>query len=531
MVELQRLLRRNVGEGLIALLAGLSLFGSLVNARFSLIDDWTLAWYSYASERFHMWELPSLLVNYTEVGQFGTGTRFRPVYYTWVMVQVLLFGNNPSFYAYVRILLYSSVVFFTLVAIRDYVNILTSRRSIARLAYVTAVIATMISIAVLPAWSPLLDRVGPTELVLAVGLAMFVRGMVSLLLTDRCTAASLYWLIGGLAVAAGAKETGLGCAIVGVGVLLFRAQQHALPKLHIRDKALMTAMGFVPASVLAHSGLVLLRGTGEHGQEQSLAAILRQLGGFSLSPYGLIGASLVAASYLLVTLRVDVRKPKIHRLVAGLFLVVAFERIFYGDYQFDNIMRYRFTTQYLVALIGIIVYVQIAEYVLSSRTLFRSIPFFLVLAFCMVFAVNNPLASAEERREYAASTVRSTQSVANKIEQVLTDTRSERFNSVILLSFQRGVDAEPLNAVATFLRTSGMTKAIYYWDLEPSDGTEWSDGTMKLMTQGSDRINAWEPAPDVEAVCISFAFSAVNEALPAQSDIEKYCRKFVRMDE
>jgi hypothetical protein len=83
-------------------------FGPFVSAKFGLIDDHEILRFLGPNHVVRFWDIPRLLITKTEVGQWGTSSRLRPIYYILRLVETALWGDHAGLWYLTRIVLRSS---------------------------------------------------------------------------------------------------------------------------------------------------------------------------------------------------------------------------------------------------------------------------------------------------------------------------------------------------------------------------------------------------------------------------------------
>jgi hypothetical protein len=144
-----------------------TVFVSVINlgpqhdARFGIIDDHVLV--RLLGEQLNWSDLPSRLVHDTEVGQFGFSKRYRPVYVTLRLVETTAFGNNPSYYYALRLVLFIVLILTTWLIAATFLGIFLG-------GMLTAYVLS------LPMWPDIWARLGPAEQYGALGTCFLIFG-------------------------------------------------------------------------------------------------------------------------------------------------------------------------------------------------------------------------------------------------------------------------------------------------------------------------------------------------------------------
>ena len=141
----------------------LYLWGPLGSARWDLIDDHEIAHLVGPGGRLALTDIPSTLLQETEVGLAGRASRFRPVYYALRLLECSAWGLEPSRWYLARQVLFAVTVFIALALAAQAVGV---PAAVFCLAWVLAA----------PYWPDVWARLGPSESYAAFGLAVWGTG-------------------------------------------------------------------------------------------------------------------------------------------------------------------------------------------------------------------------------------------------------------------------------------------------------------------------------------------------------------------
>ena len=211
--EHRRLGRRATFFGLLgillAVLLGLScyIFGPMRHARLGLIDDHEILRFLGDDANITLTDIPNVLIDDTEVGQWGHSSRLRPLYYLFRIIEAAVHGDNASQLYLTRMVL----VALTAIGIAALVLRIVLTRQAGRFHVVLSfVLATLAGILVItmPAWQDIASRLGPSELYVGIGLALFAIGSYEVWSGPR-RAPGWVFLFLGCMVTVGSKENGL----------------------------------------------------------------------------------------------------------------------------------------------------------------------------------------------------------------------------------------------------------------------------------------------------------------------------------
>lgn len=147
-----------------SLLFSLYLFGENLHSKWWMIDDHEIMMFLGEDGKLSLAEIPKLLIEKTEVGDYGNYERYRPSYYTLRLIETAIWGNYPMLWYLFRILILTSFLSIILYLIWKNFN------------YVTGL---FIVILVLSAsyWAELMSRLGPGETYTVLGLGIFLLGL------------------------------------------------------------------------------------------------------------------------------------------------------------------------------------------------------------------------------------------------------------------------------------------------------------------------------------------------------------------
>jgi hypothetical protein len=159
------------------------LVGSNFSAKLGMIDDHETAWFLGQDGKITLTELPVVIMS-TEVGQWGTSTRYRPSYYTLRVIETAMWKNNAFAWYFFRylILVISMVLGWKILV-----------------TYFPKIIAYLFIFYVLtmPFWPDMLTRLGPSEIYALPALLLFVYGLIK----------NKFWMIFvGYTICVGGKE-------------------------------------------------------------------------------------------------------------------------------------------------------------------------------------------------------------------------------------------------------------------------------------------------------------------------------------
>lgn len=147
------------------------------HAKLSMIDDHEVAVFLGSDGKINISEIPSIVMS-TEVGKWGVETRYRPVYYTFRVLETALWRNNATlWYLFRYLILVVSMVLGWQILQRYFPKVV----SYLFIFYVMT----------MPFWPDILTRLGPSEIYALPGLLLFIYGMI----TNKLWMVSLGYII------------------------------------------------------------------------------------------------------------------------------------------------------------------------------------------------------------------------------------------------------------------------------------------------------------------------------------------------
>ncbi len=147
-----------------SLFLSLYLFGKNLDSKWWYLDDHEIMKYLGDDGKISLNELPEVLINDTEVGDYGSYERYRPSYFVLRLLGSVIWGNNPEMWYLSRILIITVFLSIIWYVVWKEFNLVTG---------------FFIVIAVLSAnyWGELISRLGPAETYTVLGLSLFILGI------------------------------------------------------------------------------------------------------------------------------------------------------------------------------------------------------------------------------------------------------------------------------------------------------------------------------------------------------------------
>lgn len=185
-------INNNLKWASIALFFSFLLLGINLKSDFGIIDDHEIVSYLGSSQNLEINEIiPTLLK--TEVGKIPRSGRFRPIYYSFRIIETYLWGSNVFIWYLARILFFSIFLFY-LIKLLECVD---TNRSI-KVCFFLLVYSSKF-------WSDIFSRLGPAETYAVPALMAYVYYFWSVLKKNKMTTHYLYLLVS-LIICIGSKE-------------------------------------------------------------------------------------------------------------------------------------------------------------------------------------------------------------------------------------------------------------------------------------------------------------------------------------
>ncbi len=95
---------------ILGLVVSFVLLGPLLNSKIALVDENDIPQYMGKAGEVKISQIPAIVWGKTEVGEFGKGPRFRPVYYLVRVTETALWGSEGAYWYGFRIFLFGIVI-------------------------------------------------------------------------------------------------------------------------------------------------------------------------------------------------------------------------------------------------------------------------------------------------------------------------------------------------------------------------------------------------------------------------------------
>jgi len=433
-------------------------------ATFGPIDDHEpLSWLDGAN-RLPLAKFAHVFLDRTEIGDFGDTPRFRPAYYFVRVGQATLFGDNSTlWYAFSFFIFTATVALLGVLAwVWISLGIGRTRQSLERFISVVVPVVGVIIFGSLRAWTGIVARLGPSELLAMLGVAMIL--VASTFLVVRSS--PWWWLpvLLGTFLAVGSKENFLPIALIpmGIGVFRFARGRSATSVIPIVVSVIIPVV--VALGVSSSAGL---NGTDVYGRTVGVARALDALtvlfGTYAL--FWIPGVFILLGS-LFLWLLVQPRPPRDVRALIVLAVGTAFLWLLFDAWTYRGVyemIRYWMVFDFLKAL-GVIASAALSINVLVNRRGKVGQGFALIallasstLAALQVLAA--PQSASAIREEVRANALGA--SIWNDgVASVLREVRTLDQPQVVVVP-RGSIDFEPVIALARALSHRGDDIAVF----------------------------------------------------------------------
>jgi hypothetical protein len=415
---------------------------NLLEAKFGLIDDHELVQFLGRDRELSLSETFGLMVNSTEVGEWGESKRFRPTYYFFRLLQTVTFGNSAgNFYLY-RILIMSITA--TLVGV---LAACLAKSFKAKISLVMLLFWTLLT-SLLPVWADVVTRLGPSELEQSIFYTSF---MILTWFAVSRPENSTYWIsaLVVVVISAGLKEN---MAIAFVVTLLGMSFSRA----RLTSKKLLTSAailsGILVALIELGPVIAIQRGNGTdiYAQNRGLTEILQLLAQGIVSPHISV-CVIFCFAVLYANRKGKLKVPReIEFLILGLLLVLISEYVFYEGNVRGN--RYSMITQITLLIFLIIGTFLIKELFARSKKMkqgfFMTEAIVVILSFSILFSPAFATKNSLNIYASAESTKKQSNMFQKNLEKIVKLAQKEKNIKFVV---QSSWDYEPIYSTIIYL--------------------------------------------------------------------------------
>lgn len=430
-------------------------WGPLINAQWSIIDDHEIMSFIGDNERLPFSRILPVLIKKTEVAHLGNSLRYRPVYYTFRLLESALWGKNPSYWYFLRISIAALfAIVFTMFFLQLGGAILTS-------GFIVFVLSS-------PYWSDIFARLGPSEVYSVMGVSLFVLGMMRAIKGSSLDFISMISISLGIIIAAGSKEN-----LIFLGVVpfwfLFSKKIYLRSHQKIIFIALLVYLTIIILTIinaLSHSGHDI------YMNKVSFKISSHLTSSFFSNKYVLIwlcGGILLLLAILKLKMARSFDSDNLNTkifiilksniiLFFSMFLIYYSQYIFYSGKWPDGVGRYLFPG----VLSGqIALFVFIYSVIEIGRCYFSQSEVFIRLLsiFISIFFIVISIKSIEKNRFTSIERVKNSTTFTNLIKSLTFVLLKNPSQTLVLFSHQP-MDSEPMVSVTRFLRASDISNTI-----------------------------------------------------------------------
>jgi hypothetical protein len=451
-------------------------------ADWGIIDDHQIFQLLGNGNSVHVWEIPRILIEQTEVGQPFSAPRFRPSFQLLRLIEISAWGDNVHLWYAFRTILFA---FF----------ITAFWRIAARFLGVWIGIALIMPAFTAPFWGDVWGRLAPSEIYASLGIALWalsLYGIFSRPPSNRSSAIALLML--GTVITIGSKETMLafaGFTLVILGILIVSRENVttscfcALPVL-----LLGSLIGLSMLAKNVGSGDPYGRAVDFERVSQAMVAVREAMTLFWLPT--VLGAMTIIGLFVYFSgdrsrkAIAKIAKPTITLLVIsaciGIFYVSQY--VFYDGFWPTTYMRYDFPGALCFrALVGVfLAYCAVTLGKLNWRSSVRNFTVWATVSILFISGIpwQFPILERIDRN------IVSTRAFSQTIRLASEAARAEP-SFPIILDAHGPWTYEPIDSVARYLRHYGATNDIA---LRYHEGRPAAEGVFKAPSE--DELKGWE---------------------------------------
>jgi len=428
-------------------------FRSNLKIQLGPIDDHDIVNFLGSDKQLWIWQIPSVLLEKTEVGQYGDNARFRPTYYIFRLLETSAFGVNATNWYFARIFMVALTCFFLALGL---LKLITSRNSFVDLLLGASFVLAVCS---LTTWQDIIARLGPSEIYLVLGFSIFFY-LSTLLALDIFSKKSWLLLCTIYLLTLGAKENGIFLSlpflILGIHVFLTSTKKSFIVLSFVVSSlfGLFITAGWLLVMISAGGDVYGNSRTFETAQYQILQSLvyLRHSKEFGFA----VAAILI---YFIVS---GVLRKRLHRsfwyiltLECTLHFLIISEKIFYNNNL--NNLRYAVITQVssiLLLAVSIIL-------ILNTLLLINSSRYFLNAGLVIVFGLlllRETIPAAQQAKanfELVAENARlGSEYFQGQLSGIREDLASIEYDAIVI-QINNDWDFEPAYAVSQYLEFYG----------------------------------------------------------------------------
>ncbi len=490
-----------------------------LNQKLGPIDDHEIVTYLGNDQQFTILDIPRTLMQQTEIGQWGEYPRYRPIYYSFRLLETSFFGTNAAAWYSFRILLVAVSAFLLSTFIsRNFI----SETKIGRLALFLIFSVAFYS---LPAWADIATRLGPSEIYLVTGFSLFVTGCV-LVYSEIKTMLGWVCTIFGALVMIGSKENGI-FALLPLSIIYVIALKKYPTKKVATSLSYFFTIGF---SLFVFLGWYFAaRKTGNDMYDRSIGfkSIVQGSVSYLSSKQSLTLLLLIFIMVFLwyiskrlnsidISLKNQFSKTMCFISMSSIifYLWIVFEFAFYrGDISY----RYGIITQVSVLLILALFLTGLLNLIsmfLKTNSQLVSV-YVLSATICFAFAYLPAKSSANTLKDIGTSKSYETSLFQDRLSTILDEINYQKSNAIILQV--NGIwDYEPAFAMTQYLNYWNSVLPMYLLVDIPSVNSDFEQRLLNQLISKSENgdlvwgIDPFETSLTSRNYCITFNGSPPN---------------------
>jgi hypothetical protein len=434
---------------LFSTIAAFALFGNTLNSKFGLIDDHEIIQFLGPDKKIGFSEIPAAL-RLTEVGNFGSQERFRPVYYLLRILESILWGNHPALWYLSRLVILSISLSLTWILISKFTSKFTS-------GFIIAYLLTFIC------WVEIFARLGPSETYITLGLPIYLWGFLRIYshrkFLNHDWFAALSIILGTL-LCVGSKENMVILAIPSLLILFWGVRNHEWTSILSATLSILFSLFIVCAIYL------LLHNSGTDIYQSSINPIQRLHEAFSsyysiftnplLYILALIGIYLLLLFFLRKQRRIRQNAQNSLLILTVLFFFVFYQILFYHG-NWPSSSRYDYPGLLYIPVIVIILFstlkILLEEFQINQAKLISNF----VTAFAILMLTISSGYSA------SVSTISMIVSTTNQFNVQLNSLIHDAIShpkDIIVLESSNVWDYERIFSYQVYLLNNGVTNPI-----------------------------------------------------------------------
>jgi len=439
------------------------LWGNNLNAKWGLIDDHMMMHYFIGnSNGVSVSEIPRLLAQKTEVGNFGHSTINRPFYYLGRLIEAAFWQKNVFFWYLGRLFM-----FFLSVAISWWL--------LQRILGVFLAGIFLGFIFLDPYWGWIWGYLGPAESYAMFGSALFLLGFFNIIckikegnMKSNYLAGSILLALGSF-IAIGSKENFLFLFLPLVYLAIFLFKKKIKKPAIIASLFLIFAYGLY---IFAGIYLGLAKAGGDvYGQNIELSERLRLTASGLYLAFAKVGAVWIILSFFAVGILIKIFKEenilrkykrliKIFSAIAFVLLVLYLSQLFFynGDYP-PSALRYSFPGMLAVPFFALLLFSTIFSVFhligMDKKIIRNTVGAIFVVLFAIIL-----VDGYRDSRNFVKKNVNETTEFSKEMDKIVVNLNNHPEQSVVLDSYSVW-NVEPIASVHAYLLANDVRNPMF----------------------------------------------------------------------